>query len=90
MENRIKIETETGKRALVADLMAEQGKKIGITRQAARQIIQKPVGSMKVSSLIKVSKQLGYHLELVRTGGEDDGRTDTINGPADQENLPGV
>ena len=43
---------------------------LGISRQAARQVVQKPVASMRVSSLLRVSHVFGYHLELVREEGE--------------------
>lgn len=39
---------------------------LGISRQAARQFIRKPIGCMRVYSLLKIIRVLGYKMELVK------------------------
>ena len=39
---------------------------LGISRQAIRQTVQKPIGCIWVMTLLKVVRVLGYHLELVK------------------------
>lgn len=66
---------------LLTDIMQSEGlsyqdvaKKLDITRQAARQQIQKQIGHMRVSSLIRITEQLGHHIEIVKDEEGENGR----------------
>lgn len=64
---------EADDRNTLTEIMLDEGRSyqkiataLGISRQAVRQIMQKPLGCMRVSSLLKVAGTVGYHLELVK------------------------
>lgn len=64
---------DVNEKNLLTNIMVERGStyqkianELGVSRQAARQIMLKSATSMRVSSLMKVSNVLGYHLELVK------------------------
>lgn len=68
---RRRIEPESKEKTL-SEIMIENNSSyqkiatdVGVSRQCARQIVQRPITCMKVNTLAKIAEVLGYHLELV-------------------------